>query len=273
MPERVSSAQLSWVWRLGLLLAAAGLTYSLTWFALTSYALAGRWLAPVWVIETYLLIGLALYLTALRSPARQTAERRGMPRVPAAIPIRYSTEEGQVGIGALVDITEQGAGLLLPTMTLDANRVWIQFLWFDDRIGTQGRVIHAQETCDGMRLGLELQPLHPETRSLLTRFVLPYGASEGRRRHHRRSLLPARTSPPRLPVQVERDRSCAWAIAEEIGDQGAVLLVAKHFAVGARLNLAVWGNGIPRAAEVVRCESLKQAPFALFRLEVRHPRT
>lgn len=203
--------------------------------------------------------GLAMII-ASRPPAPRDTERRGTPRVPAAVPVRYATEEGQVGIGALVDITEKGAGLLLPRMTLDAIRVWIQFLWFDDRIGTQGRVIHARETDAGVRLGLELQPLHPETRDLLTYFVIPYGAS-GRA---------ARTRPPQLPVQVEKDGICAWAIAEDLNDQGAVLLLPKSFPKGARIQLAVWGNGAPREAEVVGWESLKQAPRGLFRVEVRH---
>lgn len=208
-------------------------------------------------------LGLAMII-ASRSPARLDTERRGTLRVPAAVPIRYATEEGQVGIGALVDITERGAGLLLPRMTLDATRVWIQFLWFDDRIGTQGRVIHAQETDDGVRLGLELQPLHLETRGLLTNFVIPYGASGHR---------PARARPPQLPVQVEKDGICAWAIAEDLNDQGAVLLLPKSFPKGARIRLAAWGNDAPRAAEVVGWESLKQAPRGLFRVEVRHLQT
>jgi len=270
MPERSSDGQLFWVSRVGLLLTSVALTYYLTWHILMSRALAARWLAPIWVLETYLLIGLAVII-ATRSPAHPNTERRGTPRVPAAIPIRYATEEGQVGIGTLVDITEKGAGLLLPKMTLDATRVWIQFLWFDDRIGTQGRVIHAQETDEGVRLGLELQPLHPETRGLLTNFVIPYGAAG--RGYHRNGHRPARTRPPQLPVQVEKDRICAWAIAEDLNDQGAVLLLPKSFPKGARIRLAAWGNGVRREAEVVRWESLKKAPSGLFRVEVRHLRT
>jgi hypothetical protein len=268
MPERSSDGQLFWISRVGLLLTIVALTYYLTWYALTVHALTPRWLAPAWVVETYLLIGLAI-MVASRSPARRHDERRGALRVPAAIPIRYATEEGQVGIGALVDITEKGAGLLLPRMTLDATRVWLQFLWFDDRIGTQGRVIHARETDDGVRLGLELQPLHPETRGLLTNFVIPYGASGRERRRNGRR---ARAQPPQLPVQVETDGICAWAIAEDVNDQGAVLLLPARFPEGARIRLAAWGNGAPREAKVVRWESLKKAPAGLFRVEVAYLR-
>jgi hypothetical protein len=270
MPERSSDSQLFWVSRIGLLLTTVALTYYLTWHILTSRALAARWLAPIWVIETYLLIGLAVII-ASRLLTRRDTERRGTPRVPAAIPIRYATEEGQVGIGTLVDITEKGAGLLLPRMTLDATRVWIQFLWFDDRIGTQGRVIHARETDDGVRLGLELQPLHPETRGLLTNFVIPYGARG--RENHRNGHRAARTQPPHLPMQVEKDGISAWAIAEDLSDQAAVLLLPGSFPKGARIRLAAWGNGAPREAEVVGWESLKKAPSGLFRVEVRHLQT
>ena len=72
-------------------------------------------------------------------------DRRKLPRVPLAIPVRYATEEGHVGIGVLIDVHEKGAGLLVPKMTFDALQVWMQFLWFNDRIGLQGKVIFARD--------------------------------------------------------------------------------------------------------------------------------
>ncbi|MGH7428915.1 MAG: hypothetical protein ACREJ4_11265, partial [Candidatus Methylomirabilaceae bacterium] len=51
-------------------------------------------------------------------------ERRRLPRIPVAIPVRYATEEGDVGIGALIDVHHQGAGLLVPEVNPDAMHVW-----------------------------------------------------------------------------------------------------------------------------------------------------
>jgi hypothetical protein len=259
--------------RVVLLLVGVAFAYSLTWHLLTSHALPSGWLAPVLVAQTYLLVGLA-FLVLNRRPARRHAERRGTLRVPAALPIRYATEEGQVGIGTLLDITETGAGLLLPGLTLDATHLWIQFLWFDDRIGAHGRVIHARETDRGVRLGLELQPLHPETRALLTDFVIPYGAARhgdgARTERGRRVDGTGQGLAWPVPVQVEKGGFCVWAIAESLDEHGAVLLLPASFAEGERVRLAAWGHPVPREAEVLRWEALRAAPPGLFRIAVRH---
>ncbi|MDR7417410.1 MAG: PilZ domain-containing protein [Armatimonadota bacterium] len=276
MPERSSGDQLVWFVRASLLVLTSAVVYYLTWWFLTSRDLTS-WLAPLWVIETAGLLAVS-YVVAARVTGQASNDRRALPRVPAAIPIRYATEEGQVGIGTLVDITPKGAGLLVPKVGIDADRVWIQFLWFEDRIGTQGRVVHAEETPHGVRLGLELQPLHPETRKLLTNFVIPY-AEAGPGRNDRRPVLGVRRlgrrredksrREPHLPVQVQKDAVAAWAIAEEMDEQGATLLLPESVPEGARVRLSHWGNGWPREYQVVRWESLKDAPMGLFRIQVR----
>jgi hypothetical protein len=277
MPERSSGDQLVWFARATLLVITSAVAYYLTWWFLTSFDLTS-WLAPLWVVETGLLLAVS-YFVAARLTAHRPGDRRGLPRVPAAVPIRYATEEGQVGIGTLVDITEKGAGLLVPKMGIEADRVWIQFLWFEDRIGTQGRIVHAEETTQGIRLGLELQPLHPETRSLLTNFVIPYGEAVPANNGHgtknsiaerfarRHEMRPPRE--PLLPVQVQRDTFAAWAIAEDMTDQGATLLLPESVPEGARVHISHHGNGRPCEYQVVRWQSLKDAPPGLFRIEVR----
>jgi hypothetical protein len=276
MPERSSGDQLVWFARVSLLLVTAAVVYFLTWRFLVSSGLTG-WLAPLWLLETLAFVGLAFYLISRAVPHR-SGDRRNAPRLPAAIPIRYATEEGQVGIGTLVDITERGAGLLIPKVALDADRIWIQFLWFDDRIGTQGRIVHAEETNQGVRLGLQLLPLHPETRNLLTNFVLPYGSltpatrgagtsPNGRRSSDRRQDRTA-TAPP-LPVAVQHDAITTWAIAESLHDDGATLLMAERMPHGTRVKISHCGNGQPRECEVVHWESMRHSSIGLFRVEVR----
>jgi hypothetical protein len=277
MPERSSGDQLVWFARASLLVLTSAIAYYLTWWFLTSRDLTS-WLAPLWVLETAALLAVS-YVVAARVTSRPSSDRRAVARVPAAIPIRYATEEGQVGIGTLVDITPKGAGLLVPKVGVDADRVWIQFLWFEDRIGTQGRIVHAEETPHGLRLGLELQPLHPETRNLLTNFVIPYGQTAparnggramngiARRLGRRHEERPRRE--PHLPVQVQRDALASWAIAEEMDEQGATLLLPESVPEGAHVQISHWGNGRPRECQVVRWESLKDAPMGLFRIQVR----
>ncbi|MDR7544673.1 MAG: PilZ domain-containing protein [Armatimonadota bacterium] len=227
----------------------------MTWWALATLGLGG-WLAPVWVVETYLIVGVAS-LARARGIGRPRRERRGLPRVPAAVPVRYSTEEGQVGIGTLVDITERGAGLLIPRVTLDAEQVWIQFLWFDDRVGTRGRIVHAYETRHGVRLGLELLPLHPQTRDLLARYVMPYGQS-----------VP-RATDEALPVQVQYGTATVWAVALGGGGGSLTLLVPERVAVGSRITVSAWGRATPTECRVVRGEALRIGPVSLCRIETR----
>jgi hypothetical protein len=110
MMERVirpasGRAAVPWAGRIGVALALAAGAYILTWRLLPgAHALV---LATLWVVETYL-VGFAIaYLTILRpARAQEQAERRGLPRIPVAMPVRYSTEEGEVGIGVLTDINE-----------------------------------------------------------------------------------------------------------------------------------------------------------------------
>jgi hypothetical protein len=269
MPERSSGDQLVWFARISLMLVTAAVVYFLTWRFLAQLDLTS-WLAPLWAAETLAFVALT-YALILRLSAHRNTDRRRTPRVPAAIPIRYATEEGQVGIGALVDITDKGAGLLIPHISLEADRVWIQFLWFDDRIGTQGRIVHAKETDGGIRLGLELLPLHPETQKLLANFVIPFGESTARttgspgRRHRERPLR----REPQLPVQVQRDATSTWGIAEYTSGEATTLLLPESFPQGARVMLSHWGNGRPTECEVVRWKSLKRASLGLFRVEVR----
>ncbi|MCL6554522.1 MAG: PilZ domain-containing protein [Firmicutes bacterium] len=210
----------------------------------------------MWVAETYLIVG-AGYLAGARGIGRRRRERRGLPRVPAAIPVRYATEEGQVGVGALVDITERGAGLVIPRGTLDADQVWIQFLWFDDRVGTRGRLVHARQTKHGVRLGLELLPLHPETQDLLARCVIPYGRS-----------VP-RATDDALPVQVQHGPATMWAILEGAVGDSLTLLVPGRIAVGSRVTVSAWGRERPRECNVVRQEALRIGPVSLCRIQTR----
>jgi hypothetical protein len=277
MPERSSGDQLVWFARATLLVITSAVVYYLTWRFLTTFHLTS-WLAPLWVIETGLLLVVS-YFVAAHITAQRPADRRSLPRVPVAVPIRYATEEGQVGIGTLVDISEDGAGLLVPKEGIATDQIWIQFLWLEDRVGTQGRIVHAAETAHGMRLGLELQPLHPETRNLLTGFVIPYGeAVPGRTGHRpmdaiagrfgrRHEIRPYRE--PHLPVRVQRETFSAWAIPEDMTDQGATLLLPGHVPEGARVQISHCGNGRPCEYQVVRWKSLVAAPPGLSRIEVR----
>jgi len=281
MPERPSRPGSHWVALAGLLLVCAAGLYYITWRLLGTVGLP-HWLAPIWVGETYVLVGAAFYFTIWQPARDRRPERRSLPRVSAAMPVRYSTEEGQVGIGALVDIHEKGAGLLVPKGALDAARVWMQFLWFDDRIGMQGKVIYTQETPDGLRLGLELQRLHPDTLGLLANYVIPFGQRRFTRVRGivpaiqmlvslwKRHMTPRNRRGGRVPFQVEHGPLKVWAIAEDIRQDGAVLLLPHALPAGTALKIAVWGRSDSRACEIVRSETLKRAPFVMFRVDVRY---
>jgi hypothetical protein len=277
MPERSSGDQLVWFARATLLVITSAVVYYLTWRFLTAFHLTS-WLAPLWAIETGLLLVVSYFVVA-HITAQRPVDRRTLSRVPAAVPVRYATEEGQVGIGTLLDITEKGAGLLVPKTGIEADRVWIQFLWFEDRIGTQGRVVYAHETTSAVRLGLELQPLHPETLNLLTDFVIPYGKAVSAGNHHgmmssivqRFARRPeARQSrEAHLPIRVQRDTFSAWAIPEDVTEQGATLLLPGRVPEGAHVQISHCGNGRPCEYQVVRWEPLVAAPPGLSRIEVR----
>jgi hypothetical protein len=216
----------------------------------------------------------------LRSARRPQVERRVVPRLPLAVPIRYATEEGHVGIGVLADISERGAGLLVPDIEFDVERVWIQFVWFDDRVGLQGRVAYVHETPEGRHIGVRLEHVHPDSVRFLSTLVLPYARSKlihdqkmswraftlrqlwdsyRQRRDGRRRQLPA---------QVECAGQRIWAITEDASERGAVLLLPGALPEGARAELRPWGGREVRRCTVARVDALELQPVAVHRIVV-----
>jgi hypothetical protein len=215
----------------------------------------------------------------LEQPGRpKMVERRKLPRIPVAIPVRYATEDGQVGIGGLIDVHEQGAGLLVPKVALEAMHLWLQFLWFDDRIGLQGRVTFARETPEGFHLGLQLHMLHPDSVKFLTDLLIPLSLQKYRQDKRRGAafldaLLPGRHRSAQkryLPVLVAQDRFSVWAITEDRHDEGTVLLLPQLPQGGGALTLTTLGGSPADAGRVVRSEALKLAPVDLFRIWVMY---
>ena len=221
----------------------------------------------------------------LRSARRSPVERRVVPRVPLSVPIRYATEEGHVGIGVLVDISERGAGLLVPEIDFDVERVWIQFLWFDDRVGLHGRVAYVREAPEGlivgMRLvGIRLEQLHPDSVDFLANLVIPFARSKliHDRKASWRSLNPrslwetyrqGRDGQPRpLPAQVEYGTQKVWAITEDAGDRGAVFLLPHALPVGAVVKMTPWGEQSVRTCKVAKSDALELLPLVVHRIVV-----
>lgn len=214
----------------------------------------------------------------LRSARRPPVERRVVPRIPLAVPIRYATEEGHVGIGVLVDISERGAGLLVPNIEFDVERVWIQFVWFDDRVGLQGRVAYVHETPEGRHVGMRLEHLHPDSVRFLANLVIPYARSKliHDRKVTWRTLSPRALwgnyrqgrGPRPLPAQIECAGQRIWAITEDASERGAVLLLPQGLPAGAAAELTPWGAREPRRAEVARSEALELHPIVVHRVVV-----
>lgn len=260
--------------RVSLFLAAAAALYYVTWGFLIVIGRA-RWLAAAWVAETYLLMA-GVYVFRIWQPARRRrVERRKLPRVPMAMPMRYATEDGQVGIGVLVDAHETGAGLLLPRGAFDADRVWMQSVWFDDRVGIQGKVIYVKETPDGLRLGLQLQGLHPESVDFFSSFVSPLGQRRfirnGRSRISLLNPLVGRGGRwEHLPVQVEQGSLKVWAITEDMSETGAVLLLPQALRETAPLTIGVWGSPQAQECRVVLSETLRLPRLTIHRVMVQY---
>ena len=216
----------------------------------------------------------------LRSARRSPVERRVVPRVPLSVPIRYATEEGHVGIGVLVDISERGAGLLVPEIDFDVERVWIQFLWFDDRVGLHGRVAYVREAPEGLLVGMRLEQLHPDSVDFLANLVIPFARSKliHDRKASWRSLNPrslwqtyrqGRDGHPRpLPAQVEYGTQKVWAITEDAGDRGAVLLLPHALPEGAVVRMTPWGTQDTRSCTVAKSDALELLPLVVHRIVV-----
>ena len=219
-------------------------------------------------------------LAMLDAGRQKKTERRRLPRIPVAIPVRYATEEGDVGIGALIDVHEQGAGLLVPEVNPDSMHVWLQFLWFNDRIGLQGRIAFARETPDGFHLGLQLHMLHPESVEFLTNLLIPLGLQKFRLDRRRAfsfldALLLGRNRPwswrerrRYLPVLFEQGQAKVWAITEDRDEQGAVLVLPHMPRESESLKMTTLGGSVSTEARVVSFEILKLTPVDLYRVVV-----
>lgn len=213
-------------------------------------------------------------------PRRVGVERRKLPRIPLAVPVRYATDQGHVGIGVLIDIHTKGAGLLVPTIAPGAFHVWIQFMWFDERMGIQGQVMFVRETPDGYHVGLKLHPLPIETELFLTDLLIPYGLRKFR---HDRRHLPAFLSAlfgrendsatmqrrrRYLPVLVEQGALRIWAVTEERNDLGMVLLLSHPLERDIPLTITTWGSPQPRQGAITQVEMVEVPPTALYRIGV-----
>ncbi len=213
-------------------------------------------------------------------PRRTGIERRKLPRIPLAVPVRYATDQGHVGIGVLIDVHTKGAGLLVPTVAADAFHVWIQFLWFNDRMGIQGRIVFVRETPDGFHVGLELHPLPLETKQFLTSLLVPYGLRKFRhdRKHlptflaslfGKRSDSAMRQRRRRyLPVLIEQGPLRTWAVTEDRNELGMVLLLSHPLEENVPVRIATWGSLDPQDGSITRVEMLELPEATLYRIGV-----
>ncbi|MDR7426999.1 MAG: glycosyltransferase [Armatimonadota bacterium] len=212
--------------------------------------------------------------------ALKKVERRARYRLPVAVPVRYAGEQGDTGIGVLVDIHEEGAGLLVPQVPFEAKQVWVQFLWFDQRVGLDGEVVFQRETPNGLHVGLRLRGLRPETRDFLTSFVILFaqrkfvaevsrpmdrlGAAAWRRERRR---TPRRRW--HLPVRVEVDGDEVWGVTQDVSERGALVLFPQPLAVGSTFRLAAWTSRVAHTATVVHSEVIELPPYTLYRAGLR----
>jgi hypothetical protein len=185
-----------------------------------------------------------------------------------------------VGIGVLIDVHTKGAGLLVPAIAADAFHVWIQFLWFDERMGIQGLVVFVRETPDGFHVGLKLHPLPADTERFLTDVLIPYGLRKFR--HDRRHLpaflsaafgrrgdpAPMQRQRRYLPVQIEQGTVRVWAVTEERNDLGMVLLLPDPLERDAPVTITTWGNPEPQQGAITQVEMVEVPPTALYRIGV-----
>ncbi len=209
--------------------------------------------------------------------ALRKVERRELYRVPVAIPVRYASDEGDVGVGVLVDVHEEGAGLIVPKAPLEATRVWIQFLWFDDRIGMEGQVAFQRETANGTHIGLNLRGIHPEIRDFLATFVIlfaqrrflqevgrPIGAVD--LRFNRRRTQRWRWH---LPIRVQLDGREVWGVTQDVSERGALVLFPTPLPEGVPLRLAAWTSPVVHEATVVHSETIDLPPYVMYRMGLR----
>lgn len=217
--------------------------------------------------------------TLWRATRRKGIERRAQPRIPLAVPVRYATDQGYSGVGVLIDVHERGAGLLVPTISPEAFHVWVQFLWFNDRMGVQGRIAFVRETPDGFHVGIQLHPLPHESARFVTGFLMPYGMRKFTydRRHPAtllRALFPkqyqVRDQRRRryLPVMVEQGPMKVWAVTEDRTAGGAVLLLPYPPKEHSSVKIKTWGSLEAQLGTVVGSEPVNLPPVVLHRVGV-----
>jgi hypothetical protein len=202
------------------------------------------------------------------------AERRRLPRLPAPIPVRYATDDGSVGVGVLVDVSERGVGLLLPPVALLGPRLWIQLLWFDDRVGLQGDVVHAAPVAEGVRVGMRLDAVPPQTAAILQMLVLPFARRWEPARGPWRALWrrlrrgPRGPGRPALPVRVTGGGGEVWAVTELLDDRHAVVLHPQALPERAVVSVTPWGRATAREGRVRASTPLAVPPYVLHRTAI-----
>jgi len=195
------------------------------------------------------------------------------------VPVRYATDQGIVDIGVLIDVHESGAGLLVPRITPGAFHIWIQFLWFNDRMGAQGQVAYVRQTPDGFHVGVQLHPLPHESENFITGVLMPYGLRKFvyDRSHQAaflRFLFPKRFQARDLrqrrylPVIVEQGALNVWAVTEDRTERGAVLLLPCLLRDDAPVRIKTWRSLDAQQGTVVRSEPLDLPPVTVYRVGV-----
>jgi hypothetical protein len=183
----------------------------------------------------------------------------------------------------MTDITLEGAGLIVPHINREAFHVWIQFLWFDDNMGLQGRVAFVRESSDGAHVGVHLQLVSTKSQDFISNLLIPYGlkkfrADRGRVRSLGHALLAPRGGLTRqlpqrsLPVLIAQGSILEWAITEYRDEARAVLLTPRLPREDMPLILTCWGRAGVYRATVIEASPLAFGAVTLHRVMVRYSR-
>jgi cellulose synthase (UDP-forming) len=205
----------------------------------------------------------------------RSIETRGIHRAHVGLPVSWKSGRAR-GVGVLLDLHEDGGGLLVRDWKGPTHRVRVELLWPPERILLVGEIRWTKPGDAGVTLGLRWIESSVETIEQVGLLVTLFAQRQFLRDldrprdrlgslelpHRRRKEVRERL---RIPVRLEGEAP-VWGVTEDLSPGGARILLPSPVPRGSKVRLRLWGGVSVVAGTVLWVQRLELAPYVAYRV-------